>query len=53
MYKADMKDCIIFKSFVSPLLLSYIISYKFNKVLPLYRQEIMFNQIGQNNQDRR
>jgi transposase len=46
MYKADMKDSIIFKSFASPSLLSYIIDNKFNKGLPLYRQEVMFNQIG-------
>ncbi len=37
MYKADMKDSIIFKSFASPSLLSYIIDNKFNKVLSLYR----------------
>lgn len=46
MYKADMKDSIIYKSFASPSLLSYIIDNKFNKALPLYRQEVMFNQIG-------
>ena len=46
MYKADMKDSIIYKSFASPSLLSYIIDNKFNKALPLYRQEVMFSQIG-------
>lgn len=46
MYKADMKDSVIYKSFASPSLLSYIIDNKFNKSLPLYRQEVMFNQIG-------
>ena len=45
-YKADMKEPIIYKSFASPSLLSYIIDNKFNKSLPLYRQEVMFNQIG-------
>ena len=46
MYKAEMKDSIIYKSFASPSLLSYIIDNKFNKGLSLYRQEVMFNQIG-------
>lgn len=46
MYKGDMKAPIIYKSFASPSLLSYIIDNKFNKALPLYRQEVMFNQIG-------
>lgn len=46
MYKANMKDSVIYKSFASPSLLSYIIDNKFNKALPLYRQEVMFNQLG-------
>lgn len=45
-FKADMKAPVIYKSFASPSLLSYIIDNKFNKALPLYRQEVMFNQIG-------
>lgn len=45
-FKADMKASVIYKSFASPSLLSYIIDNKFNKALPLYRQEVMFNQIG-------
>lgn len=46
MYKSNMKDSVIYKSFASPSLLSYIIDNKFNKALPLYRQEVMFSQIG-------
>lgn len=46
MYKADMKESVIYKSFASPSLLSYIIDNKFNKALPLYRQEVMFDQAG-------
>ena len=45
-FKADMKAPVIYKSFASSSLLSYIIDNKFNKALPLYRQEVMFNQIG-------
>ena len=45
-YKAPMKEPVIYKSFASPSLLSYIIDNKFNKALPLYRQEVMFNQMG-------
>lgn len=45
-YKAKMNEPVIYKSFASPSLLSYIIDNKFNKALPLYRQEVMFNQIG-------
>lgn len=45
-YKEPMKEPVIYKSFASPSLLSYIIDNKFNKSLPLYRQEVMFNQIG-------
>lgn len=41
-----MKEPVIYKSFASPSLLSYIIDNKFNKALPLYRQEVMFNQMG-------
>jgi len=45
-YKAPMKEPVIYKSFASPSRLSYIIDNKFNKALPLYRQEVMFNQMG-------
>jgi len=45
-YKAQMKEPVIYKSFSSPSLLSYIIDNKFNKALPLYRQEVMFDQMG-------
>lgn len=45
-FKADMKAPVIYMSFASSSLLSYIIDNKFNKALPLYRQEVMFNQIG-------
>lgn len=45
-YKEPMKEPVIYKSFASPSLLSYIIDNKFNKSLPLYRQKVMFNQIG-------
>ena len=38
------KEPVIYKSFASPSLLSYIIDNKFNKSLPLYRQ-VMFSQI--------
>lgn len=45
-YKAPMKEPVIYKSFASPSLLSYIIDNKFNRALPLYRQEVMFDQMG-------
>lgn len=45
-YKEPMKEPVIYKSFASLSLLSYIIDNKFNKLLPLYRQEVMFSQIG-------
>ena len=45
-FKTDMKEPVIYKSFASPSLLSYIIDNKFNKALPLYRQKVMFNQAG-------
>ena len=45
MYKADMKESVIYKSFASPLLLSYIIDNMFDEALPLYRQEVMFEQV--------
>lgn len=45
-YKADVAEAIIPKSYASPSILSEIINNKFNKALPLYRQEVMYEQMG-------
>lgn len=45
-YKCEIKENVIPKSFASPSLLATILDNKFNKALPLYRQEVMFKQNG-------
>lgn len=45
-YKAELPESVIYKSFASPSLLSGIIDNKFNRQLPLYRQEMMYEQLG-------
>ncbi|MCD7808593.1 MAG: IS66 family transposase [Erysipelotrichaceae bacterium] len=45
-FKAEVPEAIIPKSFASPSILSEIINNKFNKALPLYRQEMAYEQLG-------